>query len=143
MLLADLLWAGAGLSLIATLAAAVALIPDALDARADRLQHSDPGTAAALRRARAMTEFGSSEGLLFDGSLVACTPTRRNGITLRVLGDDEESEHAVAVRAAATREPVEVTPRADVVSRPRRAPATTSRRVGSRRTRRRPEPSVR
>ena len=142
MLLADLLWAGAGLSVIGALAAAVALIPDAIDARADRLQHSDPGTAAALRRARAMTEFGSSEGLLFDGSLVACTPSRRSGITLRVLGDDEESNHAIAVRAAAQPAPVEV-PRADVVSRPRRVPATTSRRVGSRRTRRRPEPSAR
>lgn len=142
MLLADLLWAGAGLSMIGSLAAAVALIPNALDSRADRLQHSDPGTAAALRRARAMSEFGSSDGLLFDGSLVACTPSRRQGLTLRVLGDDELPEHAVAVRAARP-QPAPMLPAADVVSRPRRAPATTSRRVGSRRTRRRPEPSVR
>jgi hypothetical protein len=44
---------------------------------------------------------------------------------------------------AAQPQPAPTMPTADVVSRPRRAPATTSRRVGSRRTRRRPEPSAR
>lgn len=143
--LIDLLWGGASVAFVGALAAIAMLVPDNLDARADRLQHSDPGTAAALRRARAMSDLARSGGLLLDESLIVCTPTRRDGITLRVFSADEAAPPSVHVRSHAKADAGEARvaqPEADTrarlplaerasTTRPQKVLATTARRVDS------------
>lgn len=132
--LAELLWGAASVGFVGLLAAVAVLVPNNIDARADRLQHSDPGTAAALRRAQAFTDLARSGGLFLDEALIVCTPSRRDVPTLRVLTGDEPNRANPRSATQAVEggvEPELIRVEAAVLTRPQRATATTARRVGT------------
>lgn len=132
--LTELLWGVASVGFVGLLAAVAVLMPNNVDARADRLQHSDPGTAAALRRAQAFTDLARSGGLFLDEALVVCTPTRRDVPTLRVLSGDEPNPAVSTAQAQVVGARVGsgvMTVEAAAFTRPQRASATRVRPVGT------------
>lgn len=132
--LTELFWGIASVGFVGLLGAVAVLVPNNVDARADRLQHSDPGTAAAVRRAQAFTDLARSGGLFLDEALIVCTPSRRDVPTLRVLSGDEENRDGSTAQAQTVGARVEadvITVEAAAFTRPQRVSATRARRAGT------------
>ena len=88
----DLLWTTATVGFIG-LIVGLSVIGNrvSLEARAAALQRSDPGRAAALLQAQAMSDHAYGLGMWVPEVMVTCTPSRR-----AALAHDDEAERPAA-----------------------------------------------
>lgn len=149
MNLTDVFWNGVEIVFVISIFAIAAVgNRTSLESRADAIARTDPGTAAALRQAQAVSDYTYGLAQWVPEVIIVCTPSRRGMLS----GDADEfvvPSTVPTIPARAVAEPPVVSARADAAhaARPRivyviatsarrTAPATRPVRAGSRRTRR-------